>query len=116
MTFMKIITSLHNIQYREIKRLAQSAVLRRRRHQAILEGVHLCGAWLDKLGEPLWVVIGESALANGEVATGEVAALLEQVAPEKILQLTDHLFDAITQLENGIRVLFVVSIAQNHLP
>ena len=65
---MKTITSRDNPLYKELKHLATSSQARRKAGRTLLDGVHLCQAWLDLRGAPLQCIVSESALANPEVA------------------------------------------------
>ena len=65
---MKTITSRDNPTYKELKQLAGSSQARRRAGRTLLDGVHLCQAWLDLRGLPMQALVSESSLANPEVA------------------------------------------------
>ncbi|MGH8853336.1 MAG: TrmH family RNA methyltransferase [Telluria sp.] len=102
---MKSITSRDNAFYKELKQLATSSQARRKAGQSLLDGVHLCQSWLDLRGAPAHCVVSEGALANPEVA-----AIVDRVealhAP--VTALPDALFGAISQVENGVNIAFVV--------
>ncbi|HEX8885674.1 MAG TPA: RNA methyltransferase, partial [Noviherbaspirillum sp.] len=66
---MKFISSRDNPLYKELKQLATSSQARRRARRTLLDGVHLCGAYLAQRGLPVLCVVGDSAQSNPEVAT-----------------------------------------------
>jgi len=103
---MKSITSRDNAFYKDLKALATSSQARRKAGRSLLDGVHLCQSWLDLRGAPEHCVVSEAALANPEVAA--VVARCETLhAPVSVLP--DALFGALSQVENGVHLLFVVA-------
>ncbi|SFC43895.1 TrmH family RNA methyltransferase [Massilia yuzhufengensis] len=103
---MKSITSRDNAFYKELKQLATSSQARRKAGQSLLDGVHLCQSWLDLRGAPSHCVVSDGALGNPEVAAiiARVGALHAPVTA-----LPDALFGAISQVENGVHIVFVVA-------
>lgn len=103
---MKHITSRDNAFYKELKQLATSSQARRKAGQSLLDGVHLCQSWLELRGAPEHCVVSEGALANPEVAAivDRVEALHAHVSV-----LPDALFGAISQVEHGVHIVFVVA-------
>lgn len=65
---MKTITSRDNAQYKDLKHLATSSQARKKAGQTLLDGVHLCQAYLELRGMPVQCIVSESALNNPEVA------------------------------------------------
>jgi TrmH family RNA methyltransferase len=110
---IKSITSRDNGQYKELKQLATSSQARRKAGLTLLDGVHLCQAYLQHGGKPEQVVVAESCLQHGEVAP-----LLEQCASAhiRIIALPDALYGALSQVENGVGLLFVAVVPQPALP
>jgi TrmH family RNA methyltransferase len=103
---VKHITSRENAFYKELKGLATSSQVRRKLGCSLLDGVHLCQSWLDLRGAPGHCVVSEGALANPEVAA--IVARCEALqAP--VTALPDALFGAISQVEHGVHVVFVVA-------
>ncbi len=102
---MKTITSRDNPFYKELKQLAGSSQARRKAGQSLLDGVHLCQSYLELRGAPLHCVVSEGALANPEVA-GVVESCEARRTP--VTALPDALFAALSQVENGVHLLFVV--------
>ncbi len=101
---MKTITSRDNAFYKELKHLAGSAHALRRAGKSLLDGVHLCQSWLDLQGLPQHCIVSEGALANPEV--GAIAGRVDGGAPVTVLP--DALFGALSQVEHGVHLLFLV--------
>ena len=102
---MKTISSRDNPFYKELKHLAGSAQALRKAGRSLLDGVHLCQTWLDLAGLPLHCVVSEGALHNPEVAAivGRVEAARGQATA-----LPDALFGALSQVDHGVHLLFLV--------
>jgi TrmH family RNA methyltransferase len=102
---MKTITSRDNPTYKELKQLAGSSQARRRAGRTLLDGVHLCQAWLDLRGLPLQALVSESSLANPEVA-----ALVQRCedARAHVTALPDSLYEPLSQVEHGVGLMFIV--------
>ncbi|MBI1890803.1 MAG: RNA methyltransferase [Burkholderiales bacterium] len=102
---MKTISSRDNPLYKELKQLATSAQARRKAGRTVLDGIHLCEAWLDHRGMPAICAVGETARRNGEVA-----ALLERCEAQRVqcIELPDALFHPLSQVEHGVDILFVI--------
>lgn len=98
---MKRIVSRDNPTFRELLALSGSARERRRLGLSLLEGVHLCEAWLDRFGAPRQALVTETALAQPEVA-----ALLSRLSSPPVL-LADPLFHALSSVEHGVGIAFV---------
>ena len=124
---LRSIQSRDNAQYKQLKQWASSAQARRKSGMTLLDGVHLCEAWLQHRGVPALCVVAESALSHPEVA-----ALVAQCesntnsnaksnsntntnsnsnagAAECVL-LPDVLFTPLGQVENGVGILFAVKV------
>lgn len=99
---LQFITSRDNPQYKQLRQLATSAQARRKAGRTLLDGVHLCEAWLQHRGLPALCVAGEGARGNPEVA-----AVIERSGGACIV-LPDALFAPLSQVEHGIALLFVV--------
>ena len=100
---MKHITSRENALFKELKQLASSSQARRKAALTILDGVHLCQAYLEHSGQPVWCVVSETSQQNPEVA-----ALL--ASAENALVLSDGLYEQLSQVEHGVGIFFVASI------
>lgn len=110
---MKSISSRDNPLYKELKLLASSSHARRKAGRTVLDGVHLCQAYLQQVGLPPFCVVGKSAQADPEVAT-----ILKQCEDARVqcIVLPDTLYQALSQVEHGIGLLFVVDTPQTELP
>lgn len=104
---IKAISSRDNPLYKELKHLATSSQARRRAQRTLLDGVHLCSAYLSQCGLPPLCVAGESARDNPEVS-----ALLERCAATQCIVLPDALFNVLSQVEHGVDLLFVIDTPQ----
>lgn len=107
---MKRITSRDNPLYRELLQLAGSARERRRQAASLVEGVHLCEAYLDRHGAPRQAVVAEQGLAHPEVA-----ALLARL-PVPAVCLPDALFAPLSAVQHGVGLAFVVETPRPVLP
>jgi TrmH family RNA methyltransferase len=110
---MKTISSRDNAFYKELKSLATSSQARRKAGRSLLDGVHLCQSWLELAGLPEHCVVSDAALANPEVAA-VVARCEEGGAP--VTALPEALFGAISQVEHGVNLVFVVPTPQPQVP
>ena len=104
------ISSRDNPLYREFVDLAGSARERRRLGRSVLEGIHLCEAYLQRHGPPLSAIVSESGVLHPEAS-----ALLAQhaVAPAIV---TDTLFASLSTLAQGIGIAFIVQTPTPSLP
>jgi len=102
---MKTITSRENPTYKELKQLAGSSSSRRRAGRTLLDGVHLCQAWLELRGMPVQALVSESSLTNPEVA-----ALVQRCedARAHVTALPDALYAPLSQVEHGVGLMFIV--------
>ncbi|HEY8024493.1 MAG TPA: RNA methyltransferase [Burkholderiaceae bacterium] len=102
---MKSITSRDNALYKELKHLAGNAQARRKEGRTLLDGVHLCETYLQHAGMPAMCVVGENALMHHEVLP--IIAQCED-AGASCISLPDALFGALSQVENGVNLLFLI--------
>jgi TrmH family RNA methyltransferase len=102
---MKTITSRDNAQYKDLVKLAGSSQARRKSGRTLLDGVHLCQAFLQLRGLPEQCVVSESALHNPEVM--DIVGRLE-ARHAHVLGLPDALYNALSQVEHGVGVMFLV--------
>ena len=103
---MKTITSRDNPTYKELKGLAGSSQALRRAGRTLLDGVHLCEAWLDLRGMPLQALVSEGALQNPEVA-----AIVQRVEDARghVTAFPAALYAPLSQVEHGIGLMFMVA-------
>ncbi|MEO6354060.1 MAG: RNA methyltransferase [Burkholderiaceae bacterium] len=102
---MKPISSRDNPLFKELKQLATSSQARRRAQRTLLDGVHLCEVYLAQVGVPPLCIVSDSALALQEVKT--ILQSCEEGGAQCIV-LPDALFKAISQVEHGVGLLFVI--------
>jgi TrmH family RNA methyltransferase len=102
---MKSVTSRDNPFYKDLKALAASSQARRKAGRTLLDGVHLCQSWLDLRGAPAHCVVSEGALQNPEVH--DIVARCEGLHAH-VTCLPDALFGAVSQVEHGVNLLFLV--------
>ncbi len=104
------IASRDNPDYRAWLRLAQG---RPGRHDArvILEGEHLCRAWLEHKGVPPTLVVGESALS-----LDWVGPIWQACVQGRRIVLQDNLAAVLSQVEHGPAVFFIVDAPAPKLP
>jgi TrmH family RNA methyltransferase len=109
----KHISSRDNALYKDLKQLATSSQARRKAGRTLLDGVHLCEAWLQHSGMPPLCVVSASA-----EPLAEVAAILARCEAGKVqcIVLPDPLYNALSQVENGVGILFVVDTPQPVMP
>ena len=110
---MKLITSKDNPLYKDLKQLAASSQARRRAGQTLLDGVHLAQAWLQHRGAPQLCVAAESAQHHPEVAP--ILAECERNRTQ-CLVLSDNLYNAVSQVENGVGLLLLVATPNPKTP
>jgi TrmH family RNA methyltransferase len=108
---MKRISSRDNALYKELKALATSSQARRRAARTLLDGVHLCEAYLDAVGLPTMCVAAEGAMQHAEVA-----AILERCAGAHCVLLPDALYGALSQVEHGVGLMFVIDTPRLEAP
>ncbi|HEU4850725.1 MAG TPA: RNA methyltransferase [Telluria sp.] len=110
---MKSVTSRDNPAYKELKHLATSSQARRKAGRTLLDGVHLCQSYLDLRGSPLHCIVSDDALANPEVAA--IVARCEQ-AHVHVTSLPEALYGALSQVEHGVGVLFLIDSPHRETP
>jgi TrmH family RNA methyltransferase len=110
---MKTITSRDNAQYKDLKHLATSSQARHKAGQTLLDGVHLCQAYLELRGLPVQCIVGETALRNPEVA-----AIVDKIEQQRghTLALPDALYNAVSQVEHGVGVMFLIATPERAVP
>ena len=99
---MKEISSRANPLYKELVRAHQNAG--KPGKAVVLEGVHLCQAWLDAGRIPECVVIDRTRSNHAEVQS--ILAVVEQ---DKIVLIDSPLFKTLSDVVTSQGILFVVS-------
>jgi len=110
---MKSITSRDNPQYKELKLIATSSQARRKAARTLLDGVHLCESYLQHLGQPELCIVSEATTDDSEVSQ-----LLSQCEQKNVscISLPDALYQAISQVENGVGIMFLIATPEPVLP
>jgi RNA methyltransferase, TrmH family len=104
------ITSRDNALLRELVDLAHSARERRRQARSVLEGVHLCEAYLQRHGAPRIAVVSDSGQRHPEVGP-----LLERHRLRPTV-VADELFRLISTVQHGVGVAFAIDTPDPPLP
>lgn len=102
---MKHINSRDNGLYKELKHLATNASARKKSGKTLLDGTHLCIAFLQHIGVPEYCLVAESSLNKLEV-DGIVRDCESRRA--QVIVFPDALYHAISQVENGIGLSFLI--------
>lgn len=124
---LRSIQSRDNAQYKQLRQWASSAQARRKSGMTLLDGIHLCEAWLQHRGMPALCVVAESALSHPEVAA--ILAQCESntksnsnassnassntnsnIESAECILLAEALFTPLGQVEHGVGILFVVKV------
>jgi len=103
---IKSISSRDNPLYKELKLLATNSQARRKAEQTLLDGIHLCEAFLQHVGMPSLCIVSEQAHSNAEVSA--ILARCER-GHARCVMLTNSLYQALSQVEHGIELMFVVA-------
>ena len=107
------ISSRDNPQYKLLRQLATSSQARRKQGRTLLDGVHLCEAWLQHQGVPELCIVSDSSRARPEVETILDAC---EAAQATCLQLSDAMFSPLSQVDHGIGLMFVVATPRTAMP
>jgi len=106
---MKHIASRDNPLFKDLHRLATGHA--RRDGRVLLDGAHLCQAWLTHHGQP------ERALFDPQrLERPEIAAVAAAVAPENCVSLDGRLLHALSSVEAEQGVMFLVKPPTPALP
>lgn len=110
---MKSITSRENPLYKELKLLATSSQARRKAGRTLLDGTHLCQCYLECIGMPPICVVSENSLSHAEVV--DVVGRCES-AHVPCISLPDQMYQAVSQVEHGIGLLFIIDTPHPPMP
>lgn len=110
---MKTISSRDNPLYKELRQLATSSQARRKAGRSLLDGVHLCQVYLDTVGKPPFCVVSEISLNHPEVL-----AIVQQCESARVqcIAMPDALYQALSQVEHGVGLMFVIDTPQRPVP
>jgi TrmH family RNA methyltransferase len=100
-----LIVSRDNARLKAARKLLDSGAARDRQRQTVLEGVHLCAAYLERIGAPDWCLVGAQALE-----LPEVAALVARLPEKKVLSVRDELLGQTSALRHGVALMFVINL------
>jgi TrmH family RNA methyltransferase len=112
---MKRIGSRDNALYKSWRKLAQSASARRDAGLSLLEGVHLCEAYLQWRGQPRHAVF-DTRRIEGERRNPELEPLLDAVSFDAQVWLEGNLIEGLEEVPSGQGVLFVVDTPIPDIP
>jgi TrmH family RNA methyltransferase len=108
---MKAITSRDNALFKRLKALTASPQQQKKSGQALLEGLHLAGAYLDTVGQPRHCIVTETALHHEQ--TRQIVARIDAA---HVVMFSDALFSQISTLVNGIGIALLVDTPRPALP
>ncbi|MDQ9171539.1 RNA methyltransferase [Oxalobacteraceae bacterium R-40] len=109
----KYISSRDNPVYKELRQLAESSQARRKAGRTLLDGVHLCDAYLQHCGKPVLCAVSENSQAHSEVAA--VFAKCSGMHVNTIV-LSDALYRGIQVVEHGVGILFLIDTPRLNPP
>ncbi len=89
---------------KEAAKLIASSRERRRSGRCVLEGEHLIGVYLARIGAPEFIVVVEAMLADPRIA-----ALTGRIAPADVVAVPGPVFAAVSTLPEAIGALAVVA-------
>lgn len=110
---MKLISSRDNPLYKELKHLALHAQAQRKAGRSLLDGVHLCEVYLQQIGLPSICLVNQDSVDHAEVAP-----ILAQCSAGRTqcIVLPDSLYGALSQVEHGVGLLFVIDLPTAVIP
>lgn len=104
------IVSRDNPLFRELLQLAGSAQERRRQQASLVEGIHLCDAYLRRFGSPRRAMVSEGALDHPQVRE-----LLARLDAQPVV-LSEALFRALSAVEHGVGIVLLIDTPRPALP
>ncbi|RZS80748.1 TrmH family RNA methyltransferase [Pigmentiphaga kullae] len=112
---MKRIASRDNPLFKSLRKLTQASQARREAGLSVLEGVHLCQAYLQWRGLPRHAVFDARRL-EGDRGSAEVMALRDEIPADRQVWLDGNLIDDLEHVQAGQGVVFVVETPAPPLP
>lgn len=100
---MRHITSADNPRFRALLKLHESSRERRTAGLSLLDGVHLVGSYLERIGGPDTLVVSESKLHDPEVAS-----IVGRTDMPEALVLSDTLFRQLSSVATPTGILAAV--------
>ncbi len=113
---MKQLASKDNPLYKQLKKLAASGGERRKQQLSLLEGVHLCEAYLAWQGMPVHAVFCQRRLNDDKPGHAPLRALHAQIDPQCLIELENGLIDSLESVPAGQGVVFFVPTPDPALP
>lgn len=110
---MKIIESVQNKLYKELKKLAANNTARTKAGKIVLEGVHVCQMYLEHVGAPEYCVVAESVVQDTEIVELIIAC---EANGARILCVPDTLFRGLSSVDTGVSVVFFANTPTQSLP
>jgi TrmH family RNA methyltransferase len=101
---MRQIASRDNLHFKALKRLCQSGRERRKRCQALLDGMHLIEAYHQHVGHPVEIIVSESGALHREIAD----YLAGSGARCSTTVLADALFAEIATVETPSGIMAII--------
>lgn len=98
---MKLISSRDNPRVKALHKLRESSG--KRGAQVMLDGVHLCQAWLERHGAPAQAIFDSDRLEHPEIQ-----ALIQRLPEQCRLALDTRIMKGLISVESGQGVIFVV--------
>ena len=108
---MKLIQSRDNPTLKRVRRLIESSQARRREGVSVLEGIHLCGAYLRQVGAPELMLV-----RSDRVDHPEIAGLIRHIDPRLAVAVDADLFSDVEQVESGQGVIFIAPTPTPEMP
>lgn len=102
---MKHIVSRENPGFKTLKALINDSRELRHRNLAVLDGIHLLSAYLEKIGLPAQVIVSEQGAANQEIRQ-----VCDALVSTEILMLRDNLFRTLSDLTTPTGILALIDI------
>ncbi len=112
---MKHISSRDNPAYKRVLRLAggkREAGAGEGVQHAVLEGIHLCQAWLQHVGRPELALFDATRLGRH----AELDALAQALDERQCLSCEPRLMNGLSQVEHGQGICFVVAVPAPSMP
>lgn len=106
-----LITSSKNPQIQHLRQLVSVSKYRQRHRQTVLDGVHLCDAYLRSGGSPVQVFVGVDSMKNPEVS--ELLFRLDESVD--VVEVPESLYERVSSLEQGVAILFVIAMPEKAL-
>jgi TrmH family RNA methyltransferase len=101
---MQRVTSRQNPRLKEAARLVASSRDRRKSGKCVLEGEHLVGVYLERVGAPETLLVVDEAAADARIA-----ALIARMPPRDVFAIPAELFAQVSTLPASIGALAVVA-------